>query len=220
MTGMEWSRGPVARRVDSPARWSYSACRVAAMAEIVRDQNGEPFELRAPQYDDDDTMQLSVRDVLDRVARVTGVLQNQANHEAMVQALHDVGLADPAMTQGMEFAEVRSAIERALNDGALRLAPYVVELRPVVDLIDVEPEPLVTDEGDEEVEETHTLELELLDPDGAPVPNAAYSVELPGGEVIRGQLNAQGKSMLTGIHGTGDCKITFTGYDQDAWVAA
>jgi hypothetical protein len=190
------------------------------MAEIVRDQNGEPFELRPPQYDDDDTMQLSVRDVLDRVARVTGVLQNRANHDAMVQALVDVGRADLASTQAMEFAEVRAAVEQALNEGALRLALHVVDLRPVVDLIDVEPEPLVTDEDESEAEETHTLELELLDPDGAPVPNAAYSVELPGGEVVRGQLNAQGKAMLTGIHGTGDCKITFTGYDQDAWMAA
>jgi hypothetical protein len=191
------------------------------MAEIVRDQNGEPFELRAPQYDDDDTMQLSVRDVLDRVARVTGVLQNRANHDAMVQALHDVGRADPATTGALEFDELRALVEQALNEGALRLAPHVVDLRPVVDLIDVEPEPLVTDEEDEsEAEETHTLELELLDPDGAPVPNAAYSVELPDGEVVRGQLNAQGKAMLTGIHGTGDCKITFTGYDQDAWAAA
>ena len=84
----------------------------------------------------------------------------------------------------------------------------MVDLRPIVDLIDVEPEPLVTDEDDEEVEETHTLELELLDPDGAPVPNAAYSVELPGGEVVTGQLNALGKAMLTGIHGSGSCKIT------------
>jgi hypothetical protein len=206
--------------VDSPALRRYSAGRVAAMAEIVRDQNGEPFELRPPQYDDDDTMQLSVRDVLDRVARVTGVLQNRANHDAMVQALTDVGLADAATSGTMEFGEVRAAVEQALNDGALRLAPHVVDLRPVVELIDIEPEPLVDDEGDEEVEETHTLELELVDPDGAAVPNAAYSVELPGGEVVRGQLNAQGKAMLTGIHGTGDCKITFTGYDQDAWVAA
>lgn len=190
------------------------------MAEIVRDQNGEPFELRPPQYDDDDTMQLSVRDVLDRVQRVTGVLQNRANQEAMVQALTDSGRLDHATAAGMEFAEVRAAVEEALNEGALRLAPHVVDLRPVVDLIDVEPEPLVADEDEEEVEETHTLELELQDPDGAPVPNAAYSVELPGGEVVTGQLNALGKAMLTGIHGTGDCKITFTGYDQDAWVAA
>ncbi len=190
------------------------------MAEIVRDQYGEPFELRAPQYDDDDTMQLSVRDVLDRVQRVTGVLQNQGNRDAMVQALTNVGRLDPANSSGMEFHEVRSAVEQALNEGALRLAPHVVDLRPIVDLIDVEPEPLVPDEGDEEVEETHTLELELLDPDGAPVPNAAYAVELPGGEVVRGQLNAQGKALLTGIHGSGDCKITFTGYDQDAWAAA
>jgi hypothetical protein len=190
------------------------------MAEIVRDQNGEPFELRAPQYDDDDTMQLSVRDVLDRVARVTGVLQNRANHDAMVQALTDVGRADPSTSGAMEFAEVRAAVEQALNDGALRLAPHVVDLRPVVDLIDVEPAPLVEDEPEEEAEPTHTLELELLDPDGAPVPNAAYSVQLPDGDVVRGQLNAQGKALLTGIHGTGNCQITFTAYDQDAWAAA
>lgn len=190
------------------------------MTEIVRDQHGEPFELRPPQYDDDDTMQLSVRDVLDRVQRVTGVLQNQANHEAMVAALTDSGRLDHATAAGMEFAEVRTAVEEALNEGALRLAPHVVDLRPVVDLIDVEPESLVVDDDEEEVEETHTLELELQDPDGAPVPNAAYSVELPGGDVVTGQLNALGKAMLTGIHGTGDCKITFTGYDQEAWVAA
>jgi hypothetical protein len=190
------------------------------MAEIVRDQQGEAFELRAPQYDDDDTMQLGVRDMLDRLQRVTGVLQNRANRDAMVQALTDVGRADPSTSTSMEFDEVRAAVEEALNEGALRLAPHVVDLRPVVDLIDVEPEPLVPDEGDDEVEETHTLELELLDPDGAPVPNASYSVELPGGEVVRGQLSAQGKALLSGITGSGDAKITFTAYDQDAWARA
>lgn len=190
------------------------------MTEIVRDQHGEPFELRPPQFDDDDSMQLSVREVLDRVARVTGVLQNRANRTAMIQALTDVGRLDPSMADGMEFDEVRTAVEEALNEGALRLAPHVVDLRPVVDLIDVEPEPLVADEDDEEAEPTHTLEIELLDPEGHPFPNAAYAVELPDGEVVRGQLNAQGKALLTGIHGSGNCKITFTGYDQDAWECA
>jgi hypothetical protein len=191
------------------------------MAEIVRDQYGEPFELRPPQYDDDDSMQLSVRDVLDRVQRVTGVLQNRENRQAMIDALIDAGRGDATVTQTMEFAEVRAAVERALNEGALSLAPHVVDLRPIVELVPIEPAPLV-EEGDdeEEVEPTHTLELELLDPDGAPVPNAGYSVELPDGEVVQGQLDARGKAMLSGIHGSGSCKITFTGFDQDAWEAA
>jgi hypothetical protein len=190
------------------------------MTEIVRDEYGETFELRAPQYDDDDdTMQLSVRDVLDRLQRVTSVLQNQDNRDAMIEALSDVGRTDPISGRALEFAELRAAVEQALNEGALRLAPHIQELRPVVELIDIEPAPLVEDEG-EEVEPTHTLELELLDPAGAPVANAPYSVELPGGEVVTGQLNAQGKALLQGIHGTGDCKITFTSYDQDAWAPA
>jgi hypothetical protein len=190
------------------------------MAEIVRDQQGEAFELRPPQYDDDDSMQLSVRDVLDRLQQVTGVLQNRANRDAMLAALVDVGRAD-SVHSSMEFDEVRATVEQALNEGVLRLAPHVVDLRPVVDLIDVEPEPLVEDDGDEqEVEATHTLEIELVDPDGAPVASAAYAVELPDGEVVRGQLDAQGKALLSGIHGGGSCKITFTGLDQDAWEAA
>lgn len=190
------------------------------MAEIVRDENGEPFELRPPQYDDDDSMHLSVRDVLDRVQRVTSVLRNQQNREAMIEALIDAGRGDASVTHGMEFAEVRAAVERALQEGALSLAPHVVDLRPLVENIPIEPEPLVEAGDEQEVEATHTLELELLDPDGAPVPNAAYSVELPGGEVVTGQLDARGKAMLTGIEGSGSCKITFTGYDQDAWEAA
>jgi hypothetical protein len=189
------------------------------MTEIVRDQNGEAFELRPPQYDDDDSMQLSVRDVLDRLRQVTGVLQNRANREAMLRALVDVGRVDSATTP-MEFDEVRAIVQQALDEGLLRLAPHVIDLRPVVDLIDTEPEPLVEDGDEEEVEPTHTLEIELLDPDGAPVANAGYSVELPDGEVVRGQLDAQGKAMLSGIQGSGSCKITFTGFDQDAWEAA
>jgi hypothetical protein len=193
--------------------------RVVAVTEIVRDQHGETFELRAPQFDDDDTMQLSVRDVLDRLQRVTGVLQNRDNRDAMAQALADIGRTDPVSARSLEFAALRAQVEQALNDGALRLAPHVLELRPVVELIDVEPAPLV-EEAAEVIEATHTLELELLDPDGKPVANAPYSVELPGGDVVTGQLNALGKVLLSGIHGTGDCKITFTSYDQDAWVPA
>lgn len=213
---------PVGRRVESPGRRGYSADAGALeMAEIVRDQNGEAFELRPPQYDDDDSMQLSVRDVLDRLRQVTGVLQNRENREAMLRALVDVGRVDSA-TSHLEFDEIRAMVQHALDEGMLRLAPHVIDLRPVVDLIDVEPEPLVEDgdEGDEEVEPTHTLEIELRDPDGAPVANAGYSVELPDGEVVRGQLDAQGKAMLSGIQGSGSCKITFTGFDQDAWEAA
>lgn len=138
----------------------------------------------------------------------------------MIQALADVGRTDPISGQALELAALRAAVEQALNEGALRLVPHVIDLRPVVELIDIEPAPLVEDEDDEEVEPTHTLELELVDPAGAPVANAPYSVELPGGEIVTGQLNAQGKALLQGIHGAGDCKITFTSYDQDAWGPA
>ena len=181
------------------------------MAKIVRDWCGDPLELRLAQGED----------AARPSARVIGVAQNRDNHVAMLHALADAGRVRLEFAETLTFDEVRTLVERALADGLLPLG-RVKEPRPPGSIIDVDPpDPLVPGEDDDDVvTETHTLELELQDPEGKPVPSAAYRVKLPDGEIRTGNLNAQGKAALAGIKKAGSCEVTFTQYDQDAWVPA
>lgn len=118
--------------------------------------------------------------------------------------------------------EVRALSEEAFASGAISLVPYERNLRPICDINSAEPAEVLSEglEPEEDLRVTHTLELELVDEDDQPVANEAYQVELPGGEVVQGRLNGQGKALLTGIRDAGNCKVTFPRLDESAWVPA
>lgn len=69
-------------------------------------------------------------------------------------------------------------------------------------------------------EPTHWLELELLDDEGAPVPNVAYRVEAGDGRVHTGVLDGKGKARVTSIASTAPCRVTFPDLDAREWKAA
>ena len=60
------------------------------------------------------------------------------------------------------------------------------------------------------------IEIELLDPDGVPVPNEPYRVQLPDGTLSEGCTDGEGVARVEGID-PGTCKITFTALDKQAW---
>ncbi|MCA9705265.1 MAG: hypothetical protein KDK70_05390 [Myxococcales bacterium] len=117
------------------------------MTEIVRDQSGIAYELRPPRYDDEDLMDLPVRDVLDRLHHVDDVLGNHQNRDAMAAALAEVGRV--SLARRLEFDELRAEVEQALREGVLRIAPHEVERRPVSDLVPDQAAPLVDDDDDD-----------------------------------------------------------------------
>ena len=67
---------------------------------------------------------------------------------------------------------------------------------------------------------THWLELEFVDEDNQPVPDAAYQVEFPDGRVEQGELDSKGLARFTELQKGGDCTVTFPEFDQSALVKA
>ena len=67
-----------------------------------------------------------------------------------------------------------------------------------------------------EPEEDTWIEIELLDPDGNPIPNEQYQIELPGGSIRIGRLDSNGRAKVKGID-PGTCKVTFPNVDESIW---
>ncbi|MCO5169074.1 MAG: hypothetical protein M9894_22250 [Planctomycetes bacterium] len=63
------------------------------------------------------------------------------------------------------------------------------------------------------LEQDAWLELELLDGDGAPVPDEPYRVTLPGGEVREGRLDARGRARLGQVP-PGTCAVEWPERDE------
>lgn len=69
-------------------------------------------------------------------------------------------------------------------------------------------------------EQDHWIQITLLDDTDQPVPNQAYKVELPGGEIREGRLDAQGLAYIGGLKVGGSCKVCFPQIDAKEWRAA
>jgi hypothetical protein len=98
--------------------------------------------------------------------------------------------------------------------------PYVPARRPIATVLEKATPRLTELAGNEpEVKPTHTVELCLVDAKGDPVPGEDYRVELPDGRVVEGRLDARGVALVTGIVGSGTCRVNFPRWDKDAWKA-
>jgi hypothetical protein len=47
-----------------------------------------------------------------------------------------------------------------------------------------------------------------------------FRVELPGGQIREGRLDARGVALLTGIVDAGTCLVNFPRWDKDCWKPA
>lgn len=61
------------------------------------------------------------------------------------------------------------------------------------------------------------VEVELLDPDGAPIAGADYVVVTPDGATHTGTLDAQGRARVDSIGTPGACRIEFPGLLEPRW---
>ncbi len=68
-------------------------------------------------------------------------------------------------------------------------------------------------------EEKTWIEVQLLDENGKPVPNAKYQVQLSDGSTQSGSLNQQGSARFEDID-PGDCQICFPEIDAKEWQPA
>jgi type VI secretion system secreted protein VgrG len=60
------------------------------------------------------------------------------------------------------------------------------------------------------------IEIELIDPNGKPVPNERYKLTLPDGSVKWGSLDDNGKARVERLQ-PGNCQVTFPDRDQEVW---
>jgi len=60
------------------------------------------------------------------------------------------------------------------------------------------------------------IEIELVGMDGSPIPDEAYRLALPTGEVREGRLDEDGRARVEGID-PGTCRVTFPALDEEAW---
>lgn len=68
--------------------------------------------------------------------------------------------------------------------------------------------------------ETHWIQIELINMEDQPVPNEAYKIELPDGEIREGRLDDKGRAYIGGLKVAGQCKVCFPEIDTKEWRAA
>ena len=68
----------------------------------------------------------------------------------------------------------------------------------------------------DQVEETHYIEIELLDDEGKPVADEAYFVELPDGTTKSGRTDAKGFARIDGVD-PGTAKVSFPDLDKESY---
>lgn len=67
------------------------------------------------------------------------------------------------------------------------------------------------------VEERYWIEIELVDEDGQPIAGEPYTLKTPEGELIQGQLDASGRARIERLTASGECLVSFTALDGEAW---
>jgi hypothetical protein len=82
-------------------------------------------------------------------------------------------------------------------------------------------QPKLEDETVEnDIVDTHSVMIELLDVEGNPVPGEPYRIKLPDGTIVTGKLDAKGKAHHTGIEQPGTCQVCFYERDAAIWAPA
>lgn len=190
------------------------------MAEIVYDDNGSAFEVRSGGAGVSGAHR-SLRGAMEHTRSVSSILDDSGNRDALARALANLGTIAPTEAPTLPLEEVRALAKEALSTGSLVLVPHVRSRRPFATMITNEPPPKLSELAPEEpeVKPRYTVELSLVDAKGEPVPGEEYRVELPDGRVVEGRLDARGVALVTGIEGTGTCRVNFPRWDKDCWAA-
>lgn len=65
----------------------------------------------------------------------------------------------------------------------------------------------------------HWISIQLVDPDGKPVPGEDYRVVLPDGTPVEGCLDQKGRAKISGID-SGSCQVSFPSLDGEIWASS
>jgi hypothetical protein len=117
----------------------------------------------------------------------------------------------------LEWNDDPHLVDDLLRTGKLRVRPVVaLEARGEP----VEAPPPEYEPVENVIAETHTVEIELVDADGNPVPGEPYRILLPDGTTRTGTLDSQGKARIVGLEQGGECQVCFYKRDAEAWAPA
>ena len=72
-------------------------------------------------------------------------------------------------------------------------------------------------EGGDKLRLRSWVEVQLVGEDDSPIPGHPYEIELPGGRLVKGNLDAEGKVRLESIP-PGQCRVSFPDLDKSAWT--
>jgi hypothetical protein len=62
------------------------------------------------------------------------------------------------------------------------------------------------------------IEIQLVGEDDVPIPGEKYALELPGGKLLEGTLDKEGKARVESIS-PGQCRVGFPDRDKSAWMS-
>jgi hypothetical protein len=71
-------------------------------------------------------------------------------------------------------------------------------------------------EGGDKLRLPSWVEIELLGEDDSPIPGEKYALKLPGGKLMEGTLDQEGKVRVEAIP-PGLCQVSFPALDKGAW---
>lgn len=187
--------GPARLQILSPSHMRQFR-DVAAAREFLRPLIAQPGNIIAVR-----------RALAPAIVSSEGELLDELARRIVHEGLHVVSCADTYLTsiQGT-LTEASSAAAGAAAAAA-----------------QTQPTPLQDEEAAQEqrqqaaqTEETHFIELELLDDAGKPVGDEAYFVELPDGSTKSGRTDAQGRARIEGVD-PGTAKISFPDLDKKSY---
>jgi hypothetical protein len=138
-------------------------------------------------------------------------------------AKHQLRALIPLVTavarRSLEWNEdLRELLGQLIASGRVRVRNIAaVAYRMLGDLeqVEIKPEAVEND-----IAETHSVMIELLDAEGNPVPGEPYRIKLPDGTVVTGTLDAEGKAHHTGLEQAGSCQVCFYERDAAIWAPA
>jgi hypothetical protein len=114
--------------------------------------------------------------------------------------------------------ELDSRLGLLFESGRLRMR--VVEFKSSRRLDDRQLPEIEHEPVDNEIVDTHTVSIELIDADGNPVPGEPFRIKLPDGSIRSLTLDDEGKARVTGIETPGTCEVCFYRRDAAVWAPA
>lgn len=117
-----------------------------------------------------------------------------------------------------ELGPQSSLIIALLETGRLRVR--LIEAQSLRVLSGEERPELEPEREENQIDETHSVMIELIDAEGNPVPGEPFRIELPDGSVRTSKLDERGKAHVTGIKQPGTCKVCFYERDASIWAPA